>query len=51
MTVAPGWTTRPFSAAFGRVKAVAQTGGAPLDVTITSDGTIWNSSEFKFLPR
>lgn len=46
MTVEKGWTTSPVTAAFPKVQAISQTGGAPLDVTITPDGTIWNSSEF-----
>jgi streptogramin lyase len=46
MTVATGWTTTPFKTAFPKVQAVAQSGGAPLDVTFTTDGAIWNSSEF-----
>ena len=46
MTVAARWTTTPFTTAFPKVQAVPQAGGDPLDVTFTSDGTIWNSSEF-----
>ena len=46
LTVAAGWTTTPITSAFPKVQRIAQTGGAPLDVTITSNGTIWNSSEF-----
>jgi hypothetical protein len=46
MTVAAGWATTPFTTAFPKVQAVTQSGGDPLDVTFTSDGSIWNSSEF-----
>jgi hypothetical protein len=46
MTVAQGWTTASVTTAFSKVQAVAQSGGNPLDVTFTSDGSIWNSSEF-----
>jgi streptogramin lyase len=46
MVVAAGWRTTPFTTAFPKVQVATQTGGAPLDVTFTSDGTIWNSSEF-----
>lgn len=46
LTVAAGWTTSPITTAFPKVQAVAQSGGDPLDVTFTSNGSIWNSSEF-----
>jgi len=46
MTVAARWATARFTGAFPKVQAITQTGGDPLDVTFTSDGSIWNSSEF-----
>ena len=46
LTVAAGWSTANYSRDFRTVKAFPESGGDPLDVTFSSDATLWNTSEF-----